>query len=480
MKDQFKYSYYVVVSDPINEAGSCVLFSTRTGRELVASPAVLTCLQTNSLELIPEHILEKLKETKMIVPQDEDELLAVVNENKESIEDDTCLYEVIQPSAMCQLGCYYCGQKHNKDYVPEDLQDKMLARIRLKASTGQFKSLFIGWFGGEPLMALKQMRTLTPSLKAIAQEFGLKYGAKIVTNGLSLKVGIFEELVRDMAIKEFEITLDGVAEYHDKHRYTKEGGKSFDLIFNNLVNILNKPDYESHKCQISIRCNVDENNVDGVSPLIKMIADHGIHTKISHFYTMNVYSWGNDAHKKALTKEEFAQRELEWAIEMLQYGYKKVKFLPQRKKQVCFTVSKNSEMYDAYGNIFDCSETSYVPVYENTEYKLGTLSNDYDNLALKRSQLFNWNDTLLTDKFPCHTCKMLPVCGGACPKSWHEDMRACPTSKFNINDKLLLMYMLLRRETQEIDKLKQTQELYSDKAWVRAFSQLNDRRMVEA
>jgi uncharacterized protein len=36
---------------------------------------------------------------------------------------------------------------------------------------------------------------------------------------------------------------------------------------------------------------------------------------------------------------------------------------------------------------------------------------------------------------------MLPVCGGACPKSWAEGRRACPPNKFNIKEKLILSYL---------------------------------------
>jgi hypothetical protein len=31
--------------------------------------------------------------------------------------EDTALYYAIQPTAMCQLCCHYCGQQHTNDYV---------------------------------------------------------------------------------------------------------------------------------------------------------------------------------------------------------------------------------------------------------------------------------------------------------------------------------------------------------------------------
>jgi uncharacterized protein len=192
---------------------------------------------------------------------------------------------------------------------------------------------------------------------------------------------------------------------------------------------------------------------------------HNLHKKIAYFYPIGVYSWGNDAHQKSLTKEEFAEKEIGWLIEMLSKGFPPPSLTPLRKKSVCFAVSKTAELYDANGNIYDCSEVSYVPAYENTSYMLGNIK---DNVALdvKRSHLNDWNDDILTDKFPCHTCKMLPVCGGACPKSWHEDMRACPSAKFNIKDKLLIGYIMSQKSKEESYlKLKEIMELYPEKRW---------------
>lgn len=458
----YKLSYYTILTEPINESGHRILFSTRSGKTLVIPALCHEFLTTDRCDAIPAEVLTKLRRMQAVVPAAEDELAQVVRENQADIEAEQSqtLYEVIQPAAMCQLGCYYCGQQHSKDYLDPGMTDQILARIRQKAARGSFRKLYIGWFGAEPLMAIRQMRELTPRLKALAAEFGMSYGAKIVTNGLSLKENVFVELTRQMHVDSFEVTLDGVAAYHDRHRYTKEGGASFDLIFNNLSRILNRPDYSDFGCGISIRCNVDEDNIEGVTPLIHLLAEHGLQRKISYFYPIGIYAWGNDAHKKSLTKEAFARYEMGWIAEMLRLGFPYSRVVPGRVKKVCMAVSKSSEMYDAFGNVFNCTEVSYVPQYEGTDYVLGRVNDPALGFGKKRP-LADWNDTLLTDRFPCHTCKMLPVCGGGCPKSWHEDMRACPTPKFNIKDRLLLTYAMGKGPGQGLEeRLENFWELY--------------------
>jgi len=467
----FKLTRYKVVTEPIDRKGRRLLFSTRSSRKVIIAKGCYEYLLDGRIDEIPENILAKLRDIKAIVPADENELETIVSENKKTIDNNASLYEVIQPSAMCQLGCYYCGQKHTKDYLDTTLIEKIESRIRHKAAAKKYKNLYIGWFGAEPLMGLRQMRELTAIFKKIAQDYNMSYGGKIVTNGLSLKENIFEELVTELSINHIEVTLDGTATYHDQHRYTKEMGASFDIIFQNLKNILNKENFKSYNCQVSIRCNVDERNHEGVTPLIELLAKYDLQNKIKIFYPIGVYSWGNDAHKKSLTKEEFAQREIGWIIDKMKNNFNTSSLLPERVNQVCFSVSKVSEMYDAFGNIFDCSEVSYVPAYEKSTHVLGNLKKDGD-AQLSRSVLNEWNDTLLTDKFPCHTCEMLPVCGGGCPKSWHEDMRACPTNKFNIKQKLVLTYILSQTSVEESrKKLDEVKELYPNQKWLQ---DLND------
>ncbi|MBS1506533.1 MAG: SPASM domain-containing protein [Bacteroidetes bacterium] len=440
---KYKLSRYTVTAPCPDNNNKSILYSTRSGKMLVVTNNCIDFIHESKIHLMPPSIVERLVTIKALVPVDEDEISLVIAENNEEIEREDTLYEVIQPSSNCQLGCYYCGQKHEKGEISSEQYEKILARIREKAKARNYSRMKIGWFGAEPLMAVKTMRDLTVGLKKIAAECNIPYSAKIVTNGLSLKPSIFKELIETLSVKSVEITLDGTQEFHDQHRYTKQNERSFDLIFSNLTSILNAPDYDPSKCAVSIRCNVDNKNHEGVIPLLQLLADNNLQKKIT-FYTIGIYSWGNDAHKGSLTKEEFAKKEITWLSEMLRLGFEP-RIIPKRVKQVCLAVSKTSEMYDAKGNIFNCTEVSYVPAYQDSPYALGNVSQDEPS-PIKERPLSKWNEEVLNNKFPCHDCRMLPVCGGACPKSWHEDMRACPSAKFNIEDRLKLTYISAKKE----------------------------------
>jgi uncharacterized protein len=450
-----KPSYYTVATPKIESksGNKRIMFSTRSSQAIVVNEDIYENFNQNKLGDLSEDIFAQLVEKQFIVPEAENEIQSIIGENKATIADERMLYEVIQPSAMCQLGCDYCGQEHIKLNTPSHVSQKMIARIRKKLETGKgkYKALRIGWFGGEPLMALQEIRLLTAEFQKMAKEFEIGYGAKVVTNGLSLKEGIFVEAATKLSVDHFEITLDGTAEFHDKRRHTKEGHGTFDLIFNNLLKICNREDYKEMKCTISVRVNVDKRNFEGVSPLIKLLAENKLQDKLSNFYFASVYSWGNDAHLKSFTKEEFAQLEIDWTIEKFENGFESY-LLPGRVKSVCLAVSPVSDMYDAFGNIFNCTEVSYVPIYKETGYVLGNLKNDESTHSKVRPHQ-QWNDQILANEFQCHSCRMLPVCGGGCPKQWTEGRVACPTSKFNIQEKLILSYMHAEKGIKELSSL---------------------------
>jgi uncharacterized protein len=450
---KLKLSYYTIFTEIDNF--TIVLYSSRTGESLSIQTKHWNNINVGNFEKLPLELLEKLIEFKLLVPVEEDELTLVINENINDIQESTTLYQVIQPSANCQLGCGYCGQKHTKDQLDPENYDLLIDRLESKINKNKhLQHLHIGWFGGEPLMGLISLRILSEKLIALAKASNLEYSAKVVTNGLALKKNLFLELVNNNGVSEFEITLDGTPEFHNKRRFVKSGEKSFDIIFNNLIEIFNIPNYSELAVNISIRCNVDKSNFEGVEPLIKLMAEKNFQNKISHFYVAPIHSWGNDAHLLSLEKDEFAQREVDWFITMYKNGFTPT-LLPKRTKNVCMVVDKNAELLDAFGNIYNCTEVSYVPEYKDSEYLLGNINNTSPDKVFEKLPLSDWNDLILKkdDRFMCPDCKMLPVCGGMCPKSWNEGIVPCPSPKHNIEDRLALSYLISRNGIEILNEI---------------------------
>lgn len=395
-------------------------------------------VETRKLDQLPKDILTELVDIELLVPDDQDELEIILRRNKAAIADDDNLYLVVQPTAWCQLGCGYCGQQHTRKHLSEEDQHLFVERVRTKLRLRDYKTLELSWFGAEPLAGLKVIRTLTPQLVRLAEEFSILYTAKVVTNGLSLTDAVASELEKKLGVGSIEITIDGSGLYHDARRYTKTGKGTFDRIFSNVVALAKRNDL---RFNLTIRCNVDRRNHEGVSPLLRMLAEAGIQDRIS-FYVAPVHSWGNDAHRESFAIEDFSAWEIKWFVEMIELGFNPPS-LPKRRPIVCFAVSPQAELVDANGDLFNCTEVSYVPTYgKPNKYSIGTLkTGDFPD---KRNILADFNERLSRGEYDCPTCRMLPVCGGRCPKLWQEGIVPCPSAKYNIESRLLIKYAMSR------------------------------------
>jgi uncharacterized protein len=424
-----------------------LLFSSRVGEMIVLPHNTWTNLQAGAFDALTAEEHQLCLDKKVLLPQNEKELDIVLAENQEAIAKDSSLYYAIQPTAMCQLGCHYCGQKHTNDYLSNTQEMQIVQYLQKELQTGKYTALSIAWFGAEPLLGYEQILRLSAQFKDMALAHQVPYSAKIVTNGLQLTAEKYKTLL-DLDCTFFEVTLDGTAEHHDKRRYKKSQKGSFDEIFKNVLAIANSPDYKDYS--LSIRCNVDEQNHAGVLDLLHLLAENNLQQKVS-FYTSPIHAWGNDAHKQSLSLSDYANFEIDIILAMCELGFS-VNPLPVRKKNLCMATAKNSGLIDAFGNIYNCTEIPYVPTYEHEKYIIGTLEKGETGIA---RPFENWNAEILAGKSqsPCANCAILPVCGGACPKAWHEGIFSCPAMKQNLQERMAITYLQMQGQFKEVENM---------------------------
>jgi len=299
----YKLSKYIIISDSIGKKNQYIIYSTRSTTFVIISKETVDLLLAENFSNVEQSTFRELENCQIIIKKEENELKIILDKYKNAINDNDTLYFVIQPTAQCQLGCHYCGQKHSKNYLTQSDYPLILNRIEEKLEmNSKYKNIQIGWFGAEPLLGLKSMEILTNQIKELASKYQCSYTSKITTNGLSLKPDVYNRLI-DLAIKKIEITLDGTAATHDQRRYTKKGNATFDIIFDNILSCIHSPRFNPLSTQLVIRCNVDKNNHQDVYNLIDLLDQHQLQDKIDEFYLAPIHSWGNDAHLQALEKK---------------------------------------------------------------------------------------------------------------------------------------------------------------------------------
>lgn len=450
---KYKLSYYTIITDCIPNTNICVVYGTKTSKAYNLDTKIIEFLKEEAFDKIPLEIINNLISAEIIVPKKLNELNEFCEKAKlDSISEDNYLHITVMSSANCQLGCSYCGQVHSKKKMEDTTVELIEKRLIHLFDNKSFSEFRISWFGGEPLMALNKMRLINNFAKNISKDNNAIYKSHIVTNGLSLKSNIYEELASEFNCTSIEITLDGIQEFHDIRRDTKAKEPTFDIILNNILSITNLDNYPINGCFIKIRCNVDDTNKNGVIPLIELLSENKLQNKVV-FYTAPVYSWGNDAHLSN-TKEEYAINEIDYLLKLHEVGFE-IESIPKTRDVVCSAVTPNYELIDPNGKIYNCTEIPLVPMYGN-EYLIGDLKNSVTEIKDYQERPYTkWYDEIQDDKngYWCTKCKILPLCGGRCPKSWKDGVPPCPSIKLNIEDRLMLANLLIQ-EDNTLDLIK--------------------------
>jgi Arylsulfatase regulator (Fe-S oxidoreductase) len=437
-------SHYLVASPPARIDGGDVVrvvLVTRTGTRLHVGLALWETIQAGRVDELPDELIIALIDARVLVDSTADELAEVLAENTSAIAVNKVLEQVIQPTAACQLGCGYCGQEHRAAVMDEPTQDLLVAAVASRLNTAQalgssYERLNIGWFGAEPLLGLAAIRRLTPLLHDVADANGASITSHVVTNGLALTPSIARELVLDHHVTRVEVTLDGPPSIHDARRSTKSGHATFEQIWANLLAVA---DDGAINFELTLRCNVDATNADAVPDLIDLIAGSQLAQR-SRLYFSPVYAWGNDADQVALDPVDYGEREVAWMSRQLAAGLP-VQLVPGRREIVCVAVQPDARVIDAFGSEFTCTEVPYVPAYGTpNRYETGNvhfIEREPASAAVNLPfQAFN--DEIAAGVVGCARCPLLPVCGGACPKTWHDGKVPCPSHKTNLPERLLL------------------------------------------
>lgn len=161
----------------------------------------------------------------------------------------------LQVTQGCNLRCKYCIysediNQHQRSHSSKsmDWETAKKAVDFLYAHSIDSEHVTIGFYGGEPLLALPLIRQVVAYSKELFDGKEISY--TITSNGTLLT----DEIMRFLADEEIGlmISLDGPKEIHDKNRVFAGGGGTFDTIMKNLATFKEiAPDY-FNKIQFSM------------------------------------------------------------------------------------------------------------------------------------------------------------------------------------------------------------------------------------
>ncbi len=339
---------------------------------------------------------------------------------------------IVMPTYQCNLRCPYCFQDHMRT---NPLYKHLLRTMsfetadRLLNAMPQFEALHgvpdgaagvqvprsITFFGGEPLLAESY-----PVVEYIVGQTLAKGKANFsaITNGTELHH--YKALLAPDKISFLQITLDGPPKEHDKRRIYADGSGSFELIARNIDMALELGVY------ISVRMNIDRNNIHQLPELADEIVRRGwhAHKKFSSYTAVVAPSNEKTDFRTTMTswelgnklKELNEQHENMWVIGKPDDGLTdaarrlfdtKQQGMPSLKGSFCGAHNK-MYVYDAFGDLYACWERTGDP-----QVRIGHVS-EAGELVLNVVMNKVWRERTAVSNPTCAKCRYALYCGGGC------------------------------------------------------------------
>jgi len=185
------------------------------------------------------------------------------NINIEQIVNSSVFSLIMMPTEQCNFKCTYCYEQHKSIAFSDSTINAIKELFRNKGR--RYHTLNIEWFGGEPLLKL---RTILDLMKTAQSNFHVVRGG-ITTNAYLLTPNTINKLY-DVGIKQYQITLDGDKEHHDKTRLTNNLNGSFDRVWASLLYL---KESELVDLDVTIRIHLTIDNLDSVTRLLRKISE---------------------------------------------------------------------------------------------------------------------------------------------------------------------------------------------------------------
>lgn len=423
-----KPSYYNYIIENKTGNGEALYYNMRTGSLAHIDAEKHRQFQeyaAKKKEIVDVDFLKNLKYCGFLVEDNFDEKKDIKMRMLNSKFDTSVLSLTITPTMACNFRCVYCFESghYSNGSMTEDVSDDICKLVEKEAS--HLEKLVITWYGGEPLLAIEPIESLTNKMKSICSKYNIEYSASIITNGYLLTEEVCDKLL-ELDITDVQITLDGDANTHNGRRPLVNGGNTYDTILANLEKI-------HGKIGIAIRINVDKGNQNEVQNVIKELKKRNIYEDVFCYLGLVTSTNGTCENCTCMSAEKYSKFNLNF---WLNNGMPLESFYPQPMGNYCGADYAQGYVIDAKGNIYKC--WSDVGIMER---RIGTV-NEWVN-PQKQSDITDSQSQQVTSEYmlydpteddECGKCKFMPICMGGCPHSRIEKNQLCEQYRYNVGE----------------------------------------------
>jgi uncharacterized protein len=171
----------------------------------------------------------------------------------------------------------------------------------------------------------------------------------MTTNGYALSIDLATELIR-VGVTDYQISLDGPSEYHDRTRLRANGEGSYRQIWENLMNLRNS----SLDFNVILRVHLTPENLHSMPQYVELLIESFDDSRFSLFFKeIGHYGGPNDENINVLGFESRAARtEL---MQLVNRERHQINLMKSAAEEICYAARANAFLIRPNGNIGKCT-----------------------------------------------------------------------------------------------------------------------------
>lgn len=168
---------------------------------------------------------------------------------------------------QCNFRCVYCYEDHVSKRMSSETYDLLFSAIDNLIEAKGYKKLDVSFFGGEPMLEYDEVCKFSERIAEYCGKKKIQYFASMTTNGYLLTLDKLKKLI-GLHISRYMITVDGLAETHDRQRPLIGNHGSWEQIIQNLRDAKNS----DLNFSITIRTNFNDEIIKQARPYMEFLA----------------------------------------------------------------------------------------------------------------------------------------------------------------------------------------------------------------
>ncbi len=323
------------------------------------------------------------------------------NKWQNSFIDNSTLELIILPTEQCNFRCAYCYEQHSNGSMSKT-HIESIKKLLTKRSQ-DLQVLRIGWFGGEPLLAVDIIFNLLEHVKQLKEDYkNIVFQSGMSTNGYLLNCRLASKLIT-YGVSEFQISLDGPEKIHNITRKKVNGKGTYSRIWQNLIDLK----LSNLEFKINLRVHISNDNYSQMNDFVDMLSKEFVADSRFRIFLKTIENLGghNSSTVNCLTKnkkdtifENLSQIALTNGANLFNPG----------DSYVCYAGRPTSFVIRRDGSLTKCTIG-----LDDTENQIGQL-NDHGGMDIIQNKIRPWLHGAITNNTEFLQCPRSFVCKKNC------------------------------------------------------------------